>query len=184
MAAMSRHSRALALAGLAFAGLVAGHSLSYRLAAPLHGFPHPYWGSAVAAALVAGVVAALAAVALGVRARLWGGRAAPSSWAVLAALQLAGFVVLEVGERALAGIAPAQAFADPAVLLGLPLQLAFAWLAALLLKLLARVGEALAAARPRPLRAPRLVAAPSARRRPPRALAGRPAAPRAPPVAV
>lgn len=184
METMSRHTRALAFAGLAFAGLVAGHSLSYRLAAPLHGLPHPYWGSAVAAALIAALLAALAATALGLRARRWGDSAPHSSWALLAVLQVTGFIALEVGERVGAGIDAARAFTDPAVLLGLPLQLVFAWLAALLLKLFARLGEVLAAgARRHRLRAPRVLAAAPPYRRTARPAAVQPAAPRAPPVA-
>jgi hypothetical protein len=178
-----RRSDAWVLAGLAFAGLVAGHTLSYRLAAPRGGLPHPYWSSAVTAALLAGVIASLGAIALAHRARLAGRAARPGAWVLLVALQVGGFVVLELGERVVAGVGPAQVLSDPAVLLGVPLQLGVAWLAALVLKLFGRIGEALASPRARPARAPRALGRGTPYSVRPRPGSVRQAEARAPPVA-
>ncbi|MEW6154705.1 MAG: hypothetical protein AB1673_12045, partial [Actinomycetota bacterium] len=126
----------------AVAGVVAAHTVGYGVAFPgsgargqhLASTGHSYWPLAAAAAL-AGAAAALAVSA---------GRGALRSTAPahgyapaadrrdlpwLLACQSVAFVLLEAGERALAGLSPASALQSPGFWLGLVLQLPVAWLA-------------------------------------------------------
>ncbi len=123
-----RRRDALVAAGIAWAGLVLGHSLTYLLAYPsasarrthLLATGHAWLGPAalsVGAAIPALlVVAAARAVRTGAAAR---GRLLP--WLALA--QVGAFLIVEVVER---GPDLGAALADPAVLLGVVVQVAVA----------------------------------------------------------
>ena len=109
---MSRNGR-LGLLGLGTGGLLLGHSLAYLLSFPSgdhrhavllitgHGYlPVAAW---VAAGFTVAAMFATVARSCGRRgppARLW------TSFGWLAAVQVLGFVVLEAGERVLAGLGP------------------------------------------------------------------------------
>jgi hypothetical protein len=132
---MRRHSpsRGLAATGIAAGGLVLAHWLAYVLAVPdphsreaLLGLTgHQYWPFAVR---VAGVLAVSAAVAVSFRA--WNathGSGTPdesfgSLASRLAVLQVFGFVVLEVVERAAAGGDVGSLFASRVFFVGLAVQ--------------------------------------------------------------
>jgi hypothetical protein len=122
----------LLLGGMAATGVVASHSLAYLLASPnphsraelLEATGHHDFGVVVALALGV-LVAGLLRFAIG---RAW----APTDTRVselyaltfprLFALQLGGFVTLELVERVLMGVTPLHILAEPAVLMGLLLQ--------------------------------------------------------------
>jgi len=143
----------LAVAGLAAGGVVAGHALGYALAQPdpalraahLAATGHASFGLlacvATAAALLAvGRVAWRAAAGRGDRSPAFGH---------LAGVQVLAFALVEVAER---GFSAAAAARDPAVLIGLLLQVLVAVLLARLVGGVARVARLLARRPRRPAR--------------------------------
>jgi hypothetical protein len=162
-------ARLLLIAPLAFAGAVAGHMLGYALyhpAADERAVALLATGHGSFDGLVTGAAAAGAAtlVALALRA----GRHHPIAFPWLAGrlvpLQLAIFVFLELTER---GLDPARTAGDPAVLLGLVVQVVVGLGAALLargVESVARSIQSRSLSTPRaPARFPRPGAAPSHR---------------------
>jgi hypothetical protein len=148
-----RRRDALIAAGTAWAGLVLGHLLAYTLAYPgeaarrshLAGTGHG-WLDVVTLSLLAVVPAVLALTAI--RSLSAGSRG--TTWIRLAALQVPAFLLIEVAER---GASFDRALTDPAVLLGLAVQVVVAAVAALLLRGFSRAVAAVAA-RFGPSRAP------------------------------
>ena len=148
-----RSWQSAALAAVAAAGLLAGHALGYLVAVPdaahradlLHRTGHAYLPTVVPAAVVAAVVGLLAALALGYRGSRTG-RGDALRWPLvtvrLSALQVAGFVALELLERAAWGAATPGLTARLLVL-GSALQVLTAGVAALVFVLLVRAGEAM-----------------------------------------
>ena len=135
-------------------GLVGGHLLGYLLLTPNPGARasllartgHGYLPKVVVLAMGAAVLAGIAATLLGAaRAR---SRAAPlgvrDTIVRLAALQMTGYVLLEVLERLLAGHSLGHLGA--ALLLGIPLQILVAAVGGLVLAVVARVAQAVARA--------------------------------------
>ncbi len=121
-------------AGTAWAGLVIGHLLAYALAYPEEGTRRAHlaatghgWLDIVSLSLLAVIPAVLLLTTEGAIRR----RPAVTGWSRLAALQVPAFLLIELAER---GSAIGGAFTDPAVLLGLVLQLVVAGVAALLLR--------------------------------------------------
>jgi hypothetical protein len=141
------------LAGTAWGGLVLGHLLTYlltdpaatvreaHLAASGHGSFHLLVLSALAAVPVALVLVTVRALAPGTVFPL-----APTA-RLLLALQAVGFVLLELAER---GLSPSAALADPAVRVGLLIQVLVAFGSALLLGLFTRAVRLVAARLRRP----------------------------------
>jgi hypothetical protein len=132
-------------AGSAWAGLVLGHLLAYWLAYPRDAARRIHltetghgWLDIVALSLLAVIPAVLVLTAV----RAVQGRAGGVTWVRLAALQVPAFLLIEVTER---GASLGQGFSDPAVLLGLVLQVLVAAVAALLLRVLGRAVAALTA---------------------------------------
>jgi hypothetical protein len=133
------------LGGLASSGVIAAHLLAYFVAAPdghhrtelLATTGHGSWTYVVALAL-GSLVACLAGVAWSTatvgEGRLVWGRCARR----LIALQVLGFTALELGERALHGVAGAELVAEPVFLIGLVAQVVVALVAAALLRLFIR----------------------------------------------
>jgi hypothetical protein len=135
--------------GLAAAGVVVSHSLSYLFVAPdpharlllLQRTGHRYF-TWIAALAVGALVAGLAG---GTLQRLRTGRtetwSRPSVFvaaaATLAVLQIVGFIVLEGTERAVVGAGLTPVFAEPAVAIGIVMQVVVAVVGALLLVALA-----------------------------------------------
>jgi hypothetical protein len=137
------------LGGLAAAGVVVSHSLSYLFVAPdpharsllLQETGHRYftWIAAIA------VGALIAGLAGGTLQRLHAGRS--GTWSrprvfaaaatTLAALQIIGFIVLEGTERAVVGAGVTHIFAEPAIAVGIVMQIVVALVGALLLVALA-----------------------------------------------
>jgi hypothetical protein len=139
----SRHI-AGALAGLAAAGVVVAHELSFRLLEPdsherlhrLRDTGHAHW-TLVTALSLALLVGGIAMHGLGV----WRKNVGVSTRVVstrLAAMQLIGFFALEAIERSATAGELVLPFGDRALQLGLVLQLVTAVLGALLLSLLTR----------------------------------------------
>ncbi|HVL28065.1 MAG TPA: hypothetical protein VM390_07945, partial [Acidimicrobiales bacterium] len=140
----------------AAAGVVVAHAGGYVAAFPagarrdphLEATGHGYWPVAVAVAVVAaGVALVLAATAGAAR----GASARPPNPHRRVARRLAGwqvgaFVLLEVGERAVAGVPATELLASRAFWLGLALQLPVAVLAARLLLGAERAGARAASA--------------------------------------
>jgi hypothetical protein len=124
----------MAVAGLAWGGTILGHLSAYVLAFPGHGAR----GSHLAATghgsfrTVMLTAAAAVAVAVGItvlRALRPGPIfAVPRLAVTLAAIQVPAFILLEMAER---GFDPAAAATDPAVLIGLVMQLVVAMLLSL-----------------------------------------------------
>ena len=143
--------RTLALLAAASAGLLGGHSLTYLSLAPsasgranlLEASGHGYLDRAVVFAAAMAVIAGLFWLADGaLRSR----RAAPAlgrTLFTLGLIQVLGFTAQEVLERLLVGSSLRDL--GTVLLLGLPLQLVVAGLAALLVTALRRAGEAIAA---------------------------------------
>jgi hypothetical protein len=142
---------ALIVFGTALAGLLGGHVATYLLVEPahhardalLHRTGHGYLSAAVAVGLGLGLIAALFAVASGYRrARSTARGPVPSvpSWATLFGLQALAFVAIEVAERLISGAGSSHLGAILAV--GLAAQGLAATAGIVLLRLLARVGEA------------------------------------------
>lgn len=166
-----RRRDALVAAGIAWAGLILGHSLTYLLAYPsaserrthLLATGHAWLGPA--ALSVGAVIPALLVLAAARAVRT--GAAAPGRllpW--LAPAQVGAFLIVEVVER---GPDLGGALADPAVLLGVVVQVAVAAAAWLVVWAVTTVVVAAARHPARPRRA---------RSRGPRPAAGRLAAPR------
>jgi len=146
------------MAGVAFAGVVAGHSLAYFAALPgniqrdtyLAQTGHSYWHKALVFALLLEVLG-LAVVALrSFRAGLRG--TLPMRLGVrqlatrLALIQAAAFTALEAGERVASGAGVSGMFAHHLFVLGIAIQLLVAVAGALLLRWLARAAEVLGSA--------------------------------------
>lgn len=169
-------STTLVLAGVA--GVVLAHGLDYLLVIPstrerareLAATGHAWWSSAPAAAVAAGCVAvALAAAGGGMRAVFAARPARGGRGDVLpvALGQVTVFTVLELSERLGAHRSPLELLHGPLFLTGVVLQVAVAWAAVALLRLVERAGatvaaEALGGGGRRRRRRPRLVAVPLA----------------------
>ncbi len=140
--------RILPLAGIASGGIVLGHVLGYAMAFPdvrarqahLVSTGHESFCLLVAAA---GVAATLALSVIAIRAARARGLPSRRLTAVsLAVLQLAGFALLELSERRFSVASIAN---DPAVLVGLAVQVAVAIGLAIVLRLFVRAVETVAA---------------------------------------
>lgn len=141
-----RPPRRFLVAALAFGGLVGGHALAYALVAPdphvhtslLAETGHRYFDWLVVPA-VALFVAAL--VAAGARRWQTSGpdRRAGRLALRLTPLQVAGFLILEAGERVLQGGSPAIILGEQAVVVGVFVQVLVALAAALLVVLVSEV---------------------------------------------
>jgi hypothetical protein len=152
--------RPLASLPLALGGIVAGHALAYALAYPIRavrdahleqtghdGFP---------VLLLAGLLASSAAILwLGIRS-IRHAPASPSAWALMS-LQVPAFALLELAER---GFDPAAFAGDPAVLLGVLLQVVLAFAIAAVARGAVAVGSLLGRSVPRPARMPRPIVPP------------------------
>jgi len=169
---LEMHRRpALWMAGVAFAGVVGGHTIAYFAAVPdasrrgalLAQTGHSYWRTALVAALLVEVLALAAVAARHFRAGLAIPARGPLPIRIgrfqlavrLALIQVAAFTGLEVGERLVSRIPVAGMFANHVFALGVAIQVLVAGAGALLLRWLARAAEALgfclrrpAAARP------------------------------------
>ena len=146
---MKRITEKMWFGGLAAAGVVVSHSLSYLFVAPnpnarlhlLQQTGHCYF-TWIAALAVGALVAGLAG---GTLQRLRAGRS--ETWsrpgaflaaaATLAVLQIVGFIVLEETERAVVGAGLTHILAEPAVAIGIVMQVVVALVGALLLVALA-----------------------------------------------
>ena len=161
---------ALLLLGAAWAGAVAGHTLTYLLTVPqaaardalLASTGHNYWAAAVAVAVVLGLATALAVVVRQFRGGLRGERTmgadgVPRLAACLAALQVSIFLVQEILERLDVGARLVSLQTGRLLLVGVLIQVLIATALAFALFLLARVSAAAGRAFHRP-------AAPSAGR--------------------
>jgi hypothetical protein len=176
-------------------GAVAGHTLTYAVAVPnpgarrlfLSATGHAYWPAALPAALVLGIFAALSTVIrhFGLdgttrSARRW-------SWgrtvALLGLLQAGIFLTQETIERVAAGAPLGTLFHDHVLPIGVVVQLLVAVVVAVVLFVLARTAEVVAAVRSRRTTHGRGVTYPRLAPRVPRPrLVASPAAIRAPPV--
>lgn len=148
------------LLGAAAAGIVGGHLLSYALVAPtasarhdlLAETGHGYLSKAVAVAVASAILTGVAAVVVGAaRGRSRTGRPVGlrSLGGRLAALQVSGFLGLEVLERLSSG-APMGDLAGPLLVAGIPVQVAVASIAAVVLALINRTVAAVVRALTRP----------------------------------
>jgi hypothetical protein len=146
------------MAGVAFAGVVAGHSVAYFAALPggvqrdtyLAQTGHSYWHNALVLALVLEVLGLAAVAVRSFRAGLRGTLPIPHSTCRLAMrlalIQVGAFGALEAGERLLSGARVSGMFAHHLFVLGIAIQLLVAVAGALLLRWLARAAEALGSA--------------------------------------
>lgn len=138
--------------GLALAGLVAGHLLSYALAIPdehqrafvLRSTGHDYLPAAGQIALVLAVAAIVGVIAgsIGRRTMATAGALAGR----LVALQVGAFLAVEVLERLIAGAPLSGLGHDHLLVVGIAVQIGVALVGAALLRVLARAGSRLAAA--------------------------------------
>jgi hypothetical protein len=154
------------VAGVAFAGVVAGHSLAYFAALPggaqrdtyLAQTGHSYWHSALVVALLLEVLGLAVVAVRGFRAGLRGTlpiRFSARQLATrLALIQVGAFTALEAGERLVSGAGVSGMFAHHLFVLGVAIQLLVAVAGALLLRWLARAAGAFGSAL-RGRRAPR-----------------------------
>lgn len=143
--------RAVTVLGLAAAGLIGGHALGYALAVPddihrsalLDATGHGYMPSVSKLALVLGIAAVVAGVMSGYvhRPRRSAVARASLAWR-MSLLQCAGFVALEVIERATASASLATLSAG-VIVIGLLAQIAVALVVAVLVAGLRRLGAAL-----------------------------------------
>lgn len=143
--------RAVTVLGLAAAGLIGGHALGYAIAVPqdvhrtvlLDATGHGYWPSASRMAVILGIAAVVAGVMSGYMHR---SPRRDDAWRSMAwrmsLLQCAGFVALEVIERAMAS-ASMTTLSIGVLVIGLVAQVAIACVLALLVAGLRRVGGAL-----------------------------------------
>jgi hypothetical protein len=150
------------MAGVAFAGVVAGHTLTYVAAIPggndratyLAATGHSYWRNALVLALLLEVlglgVVAMRGFRAGLRGTLPIEHSGPQLAMRLAVIQVGAFGALETGERLVSGAGISGMFARHLFVLGIAIQLLVAVAGALLLRWLARAAEALGIA----LRAP------------------------------
>src|SRR5437899_9106605 len=150
-----RGTRVALLGAAAWAGVVAGHSITYLLTIPQAGLRdavlastgHSYWYAAVAAALVLASFSVGAAFGLGVRRGLRGGAPADEATRVgpvavrLAALQIGMYVAQEVLERLQAGVPLSELGRDHIMLVGIPVQILVALAISALLVGLRKAGE-------------------------------------------
>ena len=147
------------LGALAFSGAVGGHILAYAFIAPdpharaelLQGTGHGPWPVVVAIALAA-LVAGCAGCLRDGAARLRGSPTGQSLYAStalrLGALQMASFLILETAERTLVHGHIHAVLGEPAVAVGMVVQVATALIGAALLVLFARVVDHFRARRP------------------------------------
>jgi hypothetical protein len=122
-------SARLWLGGLAAAGVVVAHQLAYVVAAPdpharaelLRAAGHDHWSGVMAVAMGLLSISLLSFA----RRSLTEGAQRPWAGALvrLAPLQAGGFVVLEVAERLLVGAGVAGLWAEPAIVIGVALQI-------------------------------------------------------------
>jgi hypothetical protein len=145
------------MAGVAFAGVVAGHTLTYFAAFPgsndraayLAATGHSYWRNALVLALLLEVLGLGVVAARGFRAGLRGTLAiqhsGPQLAMRLAMIQVGGFGALEVGERLVSGAGVSGMFAHHLFVLGIAIQLLVAVAGALLLRWLAAAAGAIGA---------------------------------------
>jgi len=140
--------RVLTLAGMGAAGLIAAHALDYLIVVPdgvhrgeiLRETGHGYMPKAVLIAIAAGVIAGLAGLVLG-SSRNGRTQASVRTTATrLAAVQIFGFIGLEVVERLLEGEGFGTMF-GPLLAIGVLLQLVVAGLGACVVWLLHRAGR-------------------------------------------
>lgn len=143
-----RRLRLLTLFASAAAGLVGAHLLGYLVVAPgdtarsflLTTTGHGYLSRAITLAVASAVLAGLTSAVLGVlRASRpgWSRADWPGLAVRLSLLQVAGFLVLEIAERLLAG-APLADLGGPVLVVGVPLQVIVAMLGAAVLALIER----------------------------------------------
>jgi hypothetical protein len=149
-----RRFRGLPLAGVAVAGVVTGHWLSYIMAVPdtplrqsvLAGSGHSYWFLAVRVALLA-AVAGLGTTGLR---HVWTssrdqGTPAHRTFAWLALrlglIQVTGFVILEIVERLAAGSPLGGLFGHSLLTFGVAIQVLMACMGALLVMVVARTAR-------------------------------------------
>ncbi|HWD07588.1 MAG TPA: hypothetical protein VHA57_00700 [Actinomycetota bacterium] len=181
--------------GVGMLGVVIGHSVTYLLAVPalvrsnlLAATGHAYWSNAVSAGLLAGLAAAGGVVIRSFRAgrqgRRVGSLAYPGAVWRLALVQVLAFSILEICERALAGVPVASMFQDHIYPLGVGIQVLVAVIGAVGLVLLARVAQALGTRLARSHRRQRrlVVTAPPYAYRPWRSFSYDILAPRGPPL--
>jgi hypothetical protein len=143
-------------AGMAAAGVVAGHWLAYLLAVPvsaerahvLAASGHGYWSLAIKAAVVLAVLSLGTVLLRRLSGRLLGDEPVserPSRVALrLALLQVAAFTAMEATERLVAGAPVAGMFAHHVFVLGLALQILAAAAGALVLLWFGRFAERIA----------------------------------------
>lgn len=147
-------SRRIALLGMALAGIVFGHCLTYVLAItdPIHRSEHfghvghSYWGVAVWVAATVAVACAVGVFVAGLRREnttppLVGSVLHTGS--ALAFLQVGGFLALETAERLLTGTPLADMMHHHLVVVGLVVQVALAFANAALLRSLIRAARLL-----------------------------------------
>ena len=138
------------LGGFAFSGVVLAHLLAYFLVAPdshhraelLEATGHGSWTLAIAVAL-GSLVAAFGGLALRVARHDDSSLSWIGCFVRLTLLQVTGFTVLELVERAFVHGAPTEVFVEPAFVIGVVLQIVAAAVAATLMVVFARVIEGL-----------------------------------------
>jgi hypothetical protein len=141
--------------GVAATGVAAGHSLAYFVAVPdggmrralLSATGHSYWHAAVLVALLLGLGSAGTVAVRHFRAGRTGQSLPPLGTLQLAGrlslIQVAAFAILEVTERALAGVPVGTMLQGHVFGLGVAIQLLLALVGALLLRWLAQTAEAM-----------------------------------------
>jgi hypothetical protein len=129
-------------------GFVAGHELGYAAASLLGASPVAGGHRYLTVVVVVGVPFAFAAAIRGFLAGLRDEQP-PVGWPALASAQVTLFVAVELAEQGAADLGPAQALAQPAVLLGLVAQVGVAVLLHLIVRTSHQAGAALATARRR-----------------------------------
>lgn len=145
----------LGLAGMAWGGVVAGHLLAYAVAHPHPAIRHEQLavtghGSFHAMLLLAALSSGLGLASAGVRSLR--GRAVPrgsSTALVLAAIQIPAFALMDLAER---GFSLSSFVTDPAVPLGLVLQVVFALVLSRLMRVVAWAVRSVTRGRRRSLR--------------------------------
>ncbi|MGH9190714.1 MAG: hypothetical protein ACRD0Q_11930 [Acidimicrobiales bacterium] len=149
---MTRMARRIPVASVVV-GVVAAHAADYALVHPqsserahqLSATGHGYWHAAVAAALVAAGALLLLALVEGARRGLCGGARHPGHGrlvtrvATLAGCQVGLFCIVELVERAAAGVDPTTLLRQPELVLGIVLQVVVAAVMTLLLDGVERV---------------------------------------------
>jgi hypothetical protein len=135
---------------LALAGIVAGHQASFFVATSDSSHRHALWAStghgswASVHAIVLALAVAVVIGFVGALVRSKGASRPPSGryrWALgrLAVVQVTGFALVEVVERANAGASVAEVLADRILLIGLAVQVVVAALACLILFFISHV---------------------------------------------